>query len=422
MDLDKMDKRCCLVVKVDYKKAYDGVNWDYLRTLLSIMGFGNLWCKWMEACIFNNSMSILVNGSITKDFSVERGLRHGDPLSPFLFVMAMQGLTTLMNKAVSQGDFQGFRVNEKGTIGILQFADDTIVLGNGSHENLWLKDGIILPFLSYNWFGNQSFKTAFSELFALVVNKSMSVAEMGYREESFWRWNFESIRDLSDVDNQILEQFIDQIFVNVPVVEGDDVFSWLHENYEVFLVNSCFKVFANKDFIQWISSNMKAMLTQLWKAKVPPNILMFGWRFILNRLPTRDNLLVRGIELAEKEKFCALCEGFSETRNHIFLECNFSLRIWYVVHSWLGCSLQVSVNDFVDFSNSFYKIKKKVVREVVHVIWFAVSWSLWLLRNAFIFKDKVMNFEECISSIKFSSWKWINSDRFSSTYCSSFYE
>lgn len=64
----------------------------------------------MAAYVFNSSMSILVNGSVTKDFRVERGLRKGDLSSPFLFVMAMEGLTGLMNKAVDIGEYSGFNL------------------------------------------------------------------------------------------------------------------------------------------------------------------------------------------------------------------------------------------------------------------------------------------------------------------------
>lgn len=77
------------------------------------MGFGNKWKEWMKACVFNSSMSVLVNGCVTKDFKVERGLRQGNLLSPFLFVMAMEGLTRLMNKAVAIWEYSGFHLNEE---------------------------------------------------------------------------------------------------------------------------------------------------------------------------------------------------------------------------------------------------------------------------------------------------------------------
>ncbi|XP_058757341.1 uncharacterized protein LOC131630579 [Vicia villosa] len=82
-------------------------------------------------------MSVLVNGSPTKEFLVERGLRQGDPLSPFLFVIVAEGLKAMVNKAVENGDFVGFSVKGKCFIDVLQFADDTLLVGDGSWKNLW---------------------------------------------------------------------------------------------------------------------------------------------------------------------------------------------------------------------------------------------------------------------------------------------
>ncbi|XP_058766611.1 uncharacterized protein LOC131640218 [Vicia villosa] len=62
-------------------------------------------------------MSILVNASVIKDFSMEKGLRQGDPLSPFLFVLVMEALTVLLKKSKDIGEFRGFRINgEKESI------------------------------------------------------------------------------------------------------------------------------------------------------------------------------------------------------------------------------------------------------------------------------------------------------------------
>src|SRR4051812_29441321 len=93
--------------------------------------------KWMEACIFTSHMSILVNGSVSKDFKFQRGLRQGDHLSRFLFVLAMEGLTSLVRKSVEMGDFKPFKYGEKEYVDILQFADDTIILGESTSDNHW---------------------------------------------------------------------------------------------------------------------------------------------------------------------------------------------------------------------------------------------------------------------------------------------
>lgn len=58
-------------------------------------------------------------------------MRQGDLLSPFLFVIVMEGMTRLMNMVVDIGEYFGFRLNEDVSIDILQFADDTIIIGDG---------------------------------------------------------------------------------------------------------------------------------------------------------------------------------------------------------------------------------------------------------------------------------------------------
>ncbi|CAJ2673784.1 unnamed protein product [Trifolium pratense] len=137
LDLAKRRKDECLLFKVDFERAYDTVNWGFLEHMMVKMGFSDGWLKWMRACIFESSMSILVNGSPTEDFKVGRGLRQGDPLSPFLFLIVAEGLTGMMRRAVEIGRFKGFQVNDSIQFQILQFADDTILMGTGIWDNLW---------------------------------------------------------------------------------------------------------------------------------------------------------------------------------------------------------------------------------------------------------------------------------------------
>ncbi|XP_058751462.1 uncharacterized mitochondrial protein AtMg01250-like [Vicia villosa] len=91
-------------------------------------------------------MSVLVNGSPMKEFMVEKGLRQGDPISPFLFVIVAEGLKALVGRAVVNGDFVGFNVNGKCFIDILQFADDTLLIGDGSWKHLWAIKAVLRSF------------------------------------------------------------------------------------------------------------------------------------------------------------------------------------------------------------------------------------------------------------------------------------
>ncbi|GAU24512.1 hypothetical protein TSUD_156240 [Trifolium subterraneum] len=114
------------------------------------MSFPNLWRKWIKECVCTATASVLVNGSPTDKFSLERGLRQGDPLSPFLFLLAAEGLNVLMKTMVERNLFSGYSVGEGASISIsnLQFADDTLLLGDKSWANVCALCAVLLLFES----------------------------------------------------------------------------------------------------------------------------------------------------------------------------------------------------------------------------------------------------------------------------------
>ena len=92
-----------IVFKIDFEKAYDHVDWDFLEHVLERKGFSSKWRSWMRVCLSSTSLAILVNGNTKGWVKTSRDLRQGDPLSPFLFTLMVDVLSRLMFRAEEKG-------------------------------------------------------------------------------------------------------------------------------------------------------------------------------------------------------------------------------------------------------------------------------------------------------------------------------
>ena len=143
----KFKNNPCMVFKLDFEKAYDSVSWGFLNYMMMRMGFCERWGKWIHGCLSSATISILINGSTTREFVPERGLRQGDPLAPFLFNIAAEGLTGLMRTTVSKNLFSSYKVGrQKEEINILQYADDTLFFGTATTANVRVMKSILRIF------------------------------------------------------------------------------------------------------------------------------------------------------------------------------------------------------------------------------------------------------------------------------------
>ncbi|MCI21988.1 RNA-directed DNA polymerase (Reverse transcriptase), partial [Trifolium medium] len=147
VDMAKRMGNKCLIFKVDFEKAYDSVEWSFLEYMLRRFGFCDVWIGWMKSCVFGGNLSVLVNGSPTGVINIQRGLKQGDPLAPFLFLLVAEGFGGAMKRAVNLNLFRGFNIRSNGPcISHIQYADDTLCIGEASVENLWTLKAILRGF------------------------------------------------------------------------------------------------------------------------------------------------------------------------------------------------------------------------------------------------------------------------------------
>ncbi|GKA28235.1 putative reverse transcriptase domain, reverse transcriptase zinc-binding domain protein, partial [Tanacetum coccineum] len=132
--LDRGTPRCAF--KVDIQKAYDTVDWKFLHDVLIGFGFHPRMIGWIMGCVTSTSFSISINGSLHGYFKGKRGLRQGDPMSPYLFTLVMEVLTLMLHKqARVSGEFTYHRYCSKLNLINLCFADDLFQFPHGDVDS-----------------------------------------------------------------------------------------------------------------------------------------------------------------------------------------------------------------------------------------------------------------------------------------------
>ena len=96
-----------LALKLDTSKAYDRVEWIWLEKIMQKLGFDDKWCDLIMMCITTISYSVKINGKPKGHIVPSRGIKQGDPLFPYLFLLYVEGLSTLIKKEVENGRLGG---------------------------------------------------------------------------------------------------------------------------------------------------------------------------------------------------------------------------------------------------------------------------------------------------------------------------
>ena len=124
-----------MAIKLDMSKAYDRVEWGYLENVIRKMGFNKRWIGLIMVCVKTITYSIMVNGEPQGLIHPTRGIRQGNPLSPFLFLLRTEGLHGLIQLATSAGDIKGFSLCKRGpALTHLLFADDSLLFCRATRD------------------------------------------------------------------------------------------------------------------------------------------------------------------------------------------------------------------------------------------------------------------------------------------------
>ncbi|XP_072060305.1 uncharacterized protein [Arachis hypogaea] len=339
----KARKKSAAIIKLDFQKAYDRVKWSFVDIILQKMGFGHIWRGWIKECVCSASMSVLINGSPTKPFKMERGLRQGDPLSPFLFVLVVDVLHRMIRETMRNGCIYPLLVGRDNIeLSHLQFANDTILfcpmenIRNG-------RNGI--PLVKWEkWDTTSKMGSGDGSKKAACTYKGgdpwkdicqLQISEPHVREKMIRGFymdvgNDRIVRFWEDIwlPHGVLKELFPRLF-SVSNLKGSIIgdcgfwdglewiwnFQWRKERFqwELALVNQLHQVLQEVVLPEEITSY--SFTSAIWKGFIPPRIELFSWCGVLGYsllegngpcLVHSNNTLKAGRMLQQEEKLISV--------------------------------------------------------------------------------------------------------------------
>ncbi|CAM9000776.1 unnamed protein product [Rhodiola kirilowii] len=133
--------------KIDLRKAYDTIDWNFLTSMLENLKFPSKFIAWLVMCVQSTSYSIMINGEMFDFFEGKRGLRQGDPLSPFLFTIAMECLSRMMQSLNKAEGFYFHLKCHRIKLTHIMFADDLILFSSGRNSVVGAIKEVVSKFL-----------------------------------------------------------------------------------------------------------------------------------------------------------------------------------------------------------------------------------------------------------------------------------
>ncbi|GJW63896.1 RNA-directed DNA polymerase, eukaryota [Tanacetum coccineum] len=441
-----------MVFKVDFAKAYDSIRWDYLDDVLNYFGFGSKWRSWIRGSLISGKASILVNGSPTSEFQFHRGLKQGDPLAPFLFILIMESLHLFFSRAVEEGIITGIEIGSSLTISHLFYVDDAVFIGEWSHNNLkglgYESIVMLKRRLSRGNFKTLSIGGRLNSLNRCLVPLQFITCRLQRSpNQCFIQWRVcveisSTWDDIQEGDKKMawgsfvqygVALYIKIILYGAWVISGiyhvrlhrciSESFSSLWKSIlnevkslkaqGVDLISHCKirdlngdGVFRVKDVRNLLDETFlpKADTPTRWIKCIPVKVNVFVWKALQDRLPTRSNLVRRNILIDSLS--CLICDGELEDSSHLFFRCCLARDVTRLVCRWWDLDFH-SFNSYTDWQGWFKQLRlgaksKEVLEGVFYVSW----WSLWNFRNHLLFADSNPRKDAIFDEIVLRSFNW----------------
>ncbi|XP_058726570.1 uncharacterized protein LOC131597930 [Vicia villosa] len=243
-------------------------------------------------------------------------------------------------------------------------------------------NGFITPFWESRWVDNHFLKELFPKLFLVSSLRRMAVASMGGWVDGVWKWGNFGVVLGDDTERLVVAEHtsLHALLLGRNVfLEGRDKVEWCDSGGVSFSVASCYDFMVGYTYPLGPPNRFDEAKDLIWKVLVPFKIKVFGWRLFINRLPTKDLLMFRGISLSIENSMCAFCGIIPESCDHSFFKCDKTRVVWREIKVWVGKPVTGLEEDCLQ------------------------SFMDW---NGFCFRNEGWDVDNTVWNIKSLLWKW----------------
>ncbi|XP_058726898.1 uncharacterized protein LOC131598299 [Vicia villosa] len=189
---------------------------------------------------------------------------------------------------------------------------------------------------------------------------------MGVWEGGSWRWGNFGIGDsVSLMLLPRLEALKELLFFVVPDRVLADEVRWSPSGDGFFSVSSCYAYLSENLLSSTFVSDREKALGLVWKALIPFRFKAFAWRILIDSLPTKINLFVRGVISSSPDLLCVFCKDREESLVHLLFSCDIAKLVWSSILGWLKVDLILPSLVWENFLSAFDCVRRKKVKKVL---------------------------------------------------------
>ena len=223
---------------------------------------------------------------------------------------------------------------------------------------------------------------------------------MGIFSQGKWCWDLKWRRNLFDYEQHTAVTFMEAITDIQIQPHMQDIQVWKADRSGIYSTKSAYRL------LKTTTPIMEANILKIvWNLNVPPRAAIFSWRLILDRLPTRGNLLWRIVQMQDTS--CPLCGNAQEEVDHLFFNCEMTIGLWWESMSWnqmVGPIASSPAAHFIQFCEGFVVGQNQSCR---YGWWVALTNSIWKHRNQLVFEGNHFLPSKVMEDALFLNWSWL---------------